>query len=168
MRDRGRRAFSLVEILIVVVIIGILAAIAVPKFSNAATLSRENSLKEDLRFLRTQLGIYSTQHLDVYPGYPGGDTNQTPTEQTLVSQLTQVTDDAGNSSATVTGAYKWGPYLPQMPVDPVNGSGSVKILGPGDAFVVDGMSGWLYQPATGELKANVPGEDSSGQLFSDY
>jgi general secretion pathway protein G len=159
---------SLVEILIVVVIIGILAAIAVPKFSNGAVLSHERSLKEQLRFLRTQLSLYSTQHLNIYPGYPGGNLGQKASERVMIAQLTQATDAEGHTSAVAEGPYAWGPYLQKIPVNPINGSSAVKMLAPGEAFIADGTTGWLYEPATGELRVNLMGADSSGQLFSDY
>src|SRR5947209_4556497 len=83
----GRRGFSLIEIMIVVTILGILAAIAVPKLANASQVARENSLKDDLRQLRTQFGVYRSQHSNVCPGYPGGDAAQTPTAAALSDQL---------------------------------------------------------------------------------
>jgi general secretion pathway protein G len=162
------RGFSLMEILIVVVILGILAAIAVPKLSNASHVARESTLKDDLRFLRTQITVYHSQHHDVSPGYPGGDVTQTATETDLVAQLTQFTDDQGHVSASASAAYRWGPYLTQMPDNPLNSLHSIKILGAPDTFTADGSTGWLYQPSSGLIMPNLTGSDSSGKDYSTY
>jgi general secretion pathway protein G len=160
--------FTLVEILIVVVILGILAAIAVPKLTNASQLARDNSLKEDLRLMRTQIGVYKSNHLDVVPGYPGGDMSQTPTSGDFVGQLTLFSDATGNTSASQSSVYKFGPYLQQVQANPVNFMTSVKILGPSDPMVADGTTGWLYQPSTGAFNANVMGADGNGLNYVDY
>jgi prepilin-type N-terminal cleavage/methylation domain-containing protein len=165
---RTRRGFSLVEILIVVVILGILAAIAVPKFSNAATVSRENTLKENLRLLRTQIGVYYTQHTDCYPGYPGGDITATPAGDVFVNQMTQCTDTVGHYSANPSVVYKFGPYIQQMPGNPVNGLITMKIIAAAATMTADGSTGWLYQPSTGAILPNQAGNDSEGKHFSDY
>src|SRR5690242_11487939 len=73
-------AFTLIEILIVVVILGILAMIVIPQFSNASAQARENTLKDDLRFLRLQVQVFAAQHRDTPPGYPSGNTAAAPTE----------------------------------------------------------------------------------------
>src|SRR5262245_4878514 len=101
-RDARRRAFTLIEILIVVVIIGILATIIVPQFSKATLSSREATLKDELRFLRNQIALFKAQHNDVPPGYPGGDRTAAPTEADLVAQMTTYTSEAcaANTSQT--------------------------------------------------------------------
>ena len=81
--SRGKPAagFTLIEILIVVVILGILATIVIPQFSNASAQASENTLKDDLRYLRTQIVVFKAQHRDVPPGYPGGDPSAATTER---------------------------------------------------------------------------------------
>ena len=61
MRNRIKKAFTLVEILIVVVILGILAAIVIPRFSDASHQARESALKDNVRFLRSQIQLYKAQ-----------------------------------------------------------------------------------------------------------
>jgi general secretion pathway protein G len=167
MKRCGAPGFSLVEILIVVTIIGILAAIAVPKFSNASQIARETSLKEDLRLLRTQFGVYKSQH-SLFPGYPAGDAHQSPTAAVAADQLLKYTDSLGNVSDSATSLYQWGPYLDLIPKNPVNGNADIKILADSDSFVPDGTTGWLYQPSTGTIRANNTGTDGAGQPLINY
>jgi general secretion pathway protein G len=164
LRDGG---FSLLEILIVVTILGILAAIAIPKLTNASQLAKESTLKDSLRLLRTQIGVYRSQH-PLFPGYPGGDSTQTPTAQASYDQLLEFSDNAGNVSATSTGVYHWGPYVNALPSNPLNSRTDWKILSNSDVFVADDTTGWLYQPSTGRIAANTSGNDSAGHLIVEY
>jgi hypothetical protein len=118
--------------------------------------------------LRTQVGIYKANHNDAPPGYAGGDTTQTPTATDFVNQLTMFTDLHGNTSATQTGAYTYGVYLNPMPPNPISGMSTVKVLGPTDPVTPDGTTGWIYQPSSNIVMANLVGVDSSGQNYSDY
>ena len=61
-----RRAFTLVEILIVVVILGILAAIVVPQFASATQDSKAGNLKSQLGTLQRQIELYRAKN-NQYP-----------------------------------------------------------------------------------------------------
>lgn len=56
--NSNRRAFTLIELLIVVVIIGILASIAIPKFANTKEKAYVASMKSDLRNLTSAMEAY--------------------------------------------------------------------------------------------------------------
>ena len=66
MRTRRNKAFTLVEILIVVVIIGILAAIVVPQFANATKDSQAGNLKAQIKEIESQLELYKARN-GAYP-----------------------------------------------------------------------------------------------------
>src|SRR5438477_10098419 len=59
--------FTLVEILIVVIILGILAAIVIPQFTNASTDAKKSNLTSQLQTLRSQIQLYKLQHNDLPP-----------------------------------------------------------------------------------------------------
>jgi prepilin-type N-terminal cleavage/methylation domain-containing protein len=62
MENRGRRGFTLIELLIVVVIIGILASIAIPKFSEVRKKAFRSAMMSDLKNLATSQEIYHNSH----------------------------------------------------------------------------------------------------------
>ena len=49
---RRRNGFTLVELLVVIVVLAVLAAIVLPKFMDSSTRSKESSLKSDLKLMR--------------------------------------------------------------------------------------------------------------------
>ncbi len=74
----NRKGFTLIELLIVVVIIGILAAIAIPKFANTKEKAYVASMKSDLRNLVTAQEAYFSDNNSTYAPagtYTAGTTN---------------------------------------------------------------------------------------------
>jgi general secretion pathway protein G len=93
-------AFTLVEILIVVVILGVLAAIVIPQFSQVSAETNLTALKGNLQTVRSQIQLYKIQHNDLLPG------------QTTFGDA--VTEEAFITALTINdGTY--GPYLKKMP-----------------------------------------------------
>jgi general secretion pathway protein G len=130
-RTQRSKGFTLVEILIVVIILGILAAIVIPQFTNASSDARRNSLTSQLQTLRSQIELYKLQHNDKLPGFAG----VTADEQW--EQLTHQTDVDG----TTGGTLDFGPYLQQNPTNPLNTNNLVhKITGADPVFGAGGVS----------------------------
>jgi len=145
-RRTRKGGFTLVEILIVVIILGILAAIVIPQFTSASQDARRNSLTSQLQTLRSQLELYKLQHLDQMPS-------------TLVNSpfdWTQLTAKTNDQGATGTGtAYPFGPYLQADPVNPLNGQtavlvGTTEYQG-GDAVSGAANRGFVINSANGKI-----------------
>ena len=117
-RGRRRLAFSLVELVMVVTIIGVLASIAVPRLSRAATGANSAALQATLASVRKAIDMYYAEH----GGYPGYDpSTKTPSGDWFIQQLTMYSDDDGNTNASFSTTYSYGPYLRKpFPTNPTN------------------------------------------------
>ncbi len=120
------RGFTLVEILIVVVILGILAAIVIPQFTNASESAKASNLLSQLQTIRSQLELYQIQHNGAYPAI-----------ETDWSQMTTKSNAAGTGDEA-DGPLNFGPYLQQDPVNPFNDSTTVADT------AADGV-GWVWE-----------------------
>jgi general secretion pathway protein G len=121
---RNARGFTLVEILIVVIILGILAAIVIPQFTNASNDARNNSVASTLQTMRSQIELFKIQHSDTPPSTTG-----------FVAVMTGKTNPTDLNATAATGTL--GPYLQTFPTNPVNGYSSV-LNSAGSAC------GWVY------------------------
>lgn len=165
-----RQAFTLVEILIVVVILGILAAVVIPTFASCTSAAKDSALAQDLTMLKRMVLVYKAQHLEVSPGYPNGDTSQAPTEAAFFAQVTMASDGDGATAAPGTAGFRYGPYMEKVPENPFNSLRTVQILGDAEDFPADadGSHGWIYKPFTQELRPDNTGTDQSGKRYYDY
>jgi prepilin-type N-terminal cleavage/methylation domain-containing protein len=95
--SRARRAFTLIELLIVVVIVGIIAAIAVPKFQSTKGKANAAAMKADLRNLASAQEAYFFEK-SVY----ASSASDLKLETSPGVVLTIVTATSGGWSATTT------------------------------------------------------------------
>jgi general secretion pathway protein G len=150
---QAKRGFTLVEILIVVVILGILAAIVIPQFTQASTEAKQNSLASDLQTLRSQIELYKVQHNDIAPGNTIAGGVGTASLSSFEGQMIYTTDINANINGTSkvrTGVFQFGPYLERVPENPFNNENGI------GAAAGDGI-GWIYDPATGAITAGDGG-----------
>ena len=149
-----KRAFSLVELLIVVAILGILAAIVLPIVQEHSTMAKEAAAKDTLRILRNVFELYAAQHNNVAPGYAFDDPSRTPTALALRDQIINPTK-----------------YLKRIPKNPFNGLGVQVLIILNDAPFPNnptGQGSWIYKPQTKEIRIDWPGTDRDGVPYYDY
>jgi general secretion pathway protein G len=142
--------FTLVEILIVVVILGILAAIVIPQFTDASTEAQLSSLCADLQTMRSQLELYKIQHVDQLPA--------TTDMAAFTACMLTKTNKLGEVGTGVD--YPFGPYMHKIPSNP--------FVAEADANQIDftsatnpatGSTGWWMNTTTGEFRANSNSAD---------
>lgn len=165
-----KKAFTLIELVIVVTILGILASMIVPTFQGHVIKAKEAAAKDNLKVMRTQIELYRIQHKTVPPGYING--SGAPTAL-LTLQFTATTTESGavSTDTVPAGAYVNGPYIRKIPENPFNKLSTIAYVPDGTDFstLADGTSsGWLYKKETAEFKINWTGTDSEGTSFDDY
>jgi general secretion pathway protein G len=96
-----QRGFTLIEIMVVVVILGILAAIIIPRISDRPEQARRTKAKLDIKSIETALSLFNMDN-GFYP----------TTEQGLEALVEQPT------AGTIPNNYKEGGYLKKVPLDP--------------------------------------------------
>ena len=146
---RAKKGFTLVEILIVVVILGILAAIVIPQFTDASTEAKLSSLCSDLQTFRSQLELYKIQHADALPT----DTGQLGLPDAMLVQTNAT--GAAYSSGDPTGPF--GPYVQKIPKNAFTGQTGINV-GAADpnSIPLDATGatyGWYFNNTTGQFNA---------------
>jgi general secretion pathway protein G len=148
---RTRRGFTLVEILIVVIILGILAAIVIPQFTNASQNARESSLQSTLQTLRSQIQLFKLQHGDTLPD--------------LVTDWTPLTGSTSYGNPT----QNYGPYMQAAPVNPMNGNATVinaTVSTTSATAPTVAVSGFVYDYNSGNGSGLIYGTDNTGTAIA--
>lgn len=149
MRDsRAQRGFTLIEVLIVVSIVAVLAALVIPYYSGTAEDAKRSVLQQNRSVFQVQIRLYQADHLGQYPTI----------QESRLPQLTQATNrqgEAGNPGVV----YPYGPYLADSPINPYGGSSRVTpvvVSGMKPAAVADRLGGWQYDVTNGAIWPNNP------------
>ena len=148
-----KKAFSLAELMIVLAILGILAAIVLPYFRTKTTEAKGAVAKDHLRMLRGAIELYTAQHSGVPPGYEDNNPQNPPSSFYFNQQV-----------------ILQGDYIPKMPANPFNKLDTINMIGNNGTFPTEptGNFGWVYQPAIKTIKLDWPGTDETGLRYFDY
>ena len=135
-----RSAFTLVEVLIVVVIMAILAATIIPQFTDSTNDAKVSTSKFNLHTMRSQIELYKAHHNGLLPS-------------ATLAELTIATDADGAAGGP------FGPYMREIPANPFTNLNTVKSCA--DPAVVGdvtagGGGGWLYNATTGGIFIDHP------------
>ena len=147
-----RQGFTLVEVLIVVAILGILAAIVLPEVQGYTQKAKESAGKDNLRILREAIGRYAAEHSGVAPGYASDNPQLIPSGVIATQQLVD------------------GGYLPEIPENSFNNISTLHTMRNDQTMPTEAFNtwGWIYKPDTQEIRLDYQGNDSAGIRYYDY
>jgi prepilin-type N-terminal cleavage/methylation domain-containing protein len=142
------KGFTLIELMIVVAIIGILAAIAIPRFAQMLEKAREGSTKGNLGSLKSAASIYYGDQQGIWP-----TTLQSYSTYAFSRYLDNI------SPVKVTGAFVAGAASP---------AGQLVSMTTMSSVPVGSATGWLYDSNYGSVYVNSTVQDSKSIPYSFY
>ena len=158
-RDLLEQGFTLVELLIVVVILGILAAIVIPQFSTSTQDARVAALDSSLGNMRSVVDLYFQQHNEYPSANADGSGGAANSSAAFLTQLSQYTDVDGDVSLSQDATHTLGPYLKkaEIPTEPMSSSSALEIVTAGNlglTATAGDPGGWKFDNVTGQFIAN--------------
>lgn len=150
--------FSLLELVIVVVIIGVISAIAIPRMTRGASNAGATALQANLAVLRNAIEIYRAEHQGAFPS-----------AESFKQQLTMYTKADGtnwNVAPDTDTDRIYGPYIRAVPMLPVGARKSQVGVAAADGALI----GWIYDEVTGVITGNTTSQevDINGVRYDSY
>lgn len=136
----SRSAFTLVELVVVILILGILAGVAAPKLLNTSATATENGLRQTLSVVRDAIELYAAQNGGALPS--GTDA-----------------DFKNDLKPLLRGEF---------PVCPVGAQDNVVTFVSGTTTTADGATGWMFNTSDGTFICNSAATDSANDAYSSY
>ncbi len=170
-----RSGFTLIEMLIVIIILGILAMIIVPQITVSSEDAKVSTLKTNLSTVRSAIETYYVQHDNNYPGNAtqagGGGVTVNDNADAFEYQLTRYTTKNGTVSNTKNSTV-YGPYLKggELPKNPFTETSTVDVdISTSDITTrsADGSTAWRFYLQTGVFIAN-DGGSTDGTAHESY
>ena len=165
--SRSNAGFTLIEMLVVIIILGILAMVIVPQISTSTDDAKLSTLQTNLTSMRGAVEMYYAQHEGSYPAAAIPTTKPvdvTTLEHTFAAQMTRYTDAKGNIANVKSTTYKYGPYMKgSLPMNPFNDLSDVTIDNTEDDITVKASSGstaWKFYSLTGVTMADDGSHDN--------
>ena len=171
--------FTLIELLIVVIILAIISAIAIPQFSAATSDAQQSALDANLATVRNSLEQYRAQHTgNVYPGAAASSGATCPTGATagtgdagslkaMQDQMQFPSNAAGQTCSVANATFRYGPYLRQgIPPEPINNDATIVITNVGAITPAAAGKGWAYDAKSGQFIMNSNVVDPNGKAYS--
>lgn len=136
-----RSAFTLVELVVVIMILGILAGVAAPKLLNTSASATENGLRTTLSVVRDAIELFASQNGGAYPGAGANDF------------VTDISDYLRGDFPTCT----------------VGANTNATVATTADATPTPtGTEGWMFSTSSGAFICNSTTTDSSGVAYNTY
>lgn len=163
--------FTLIEVLIVVMVLGILAMLIIPQVTVSTDDAKTSTLQTNLSTLRNAIELYYHQHNNRYPGQTdnsgGAPADAAAAQIAFLQQLTQFTEVDGTVATAKSPTAKYGPYIKSstLPANPYNDLALV-LCDIAETNITTKASsdtttyGWKFYTQTGVLIANDGSHDS--------
>jgi prepilin-type N-terminal cleavage/methylation domain-containing protein len=189
LRRHAAKGFTLIELLIVVIIIAILAAIAIPQFANTSGDAQEGALDANLSTMRSAVELYRIQHRNVFPSAAAaapadGGTCTTAggvagagainSAAAFIEQLTYYSnaDGATCSVRVQASGYSLGPYLKAIPAEQITNPPKADVVvistGAQNQTPSGTTGGYQFDNRSGSLVMNSSAIGRRNKAYSAY
>jgi prepilin-type N-terminal cleavage/methylation domain-containing protein len=174
-KTKTHAGFSLVELVIVIVILGIIAAVAIPRITSGSRNASESALRANLKTLRTAIDSYYVEHHNTFPGVKtNGLSTPLRSAPLVISQLINISSARGIITGAAGEELSFGPYirkrLPNLTVGPNAGTNGLTVVNQATPLSTDLGTGsaWIFNLATGEIIPNADDIASDGTAYSTF